>query len=192
MKKTIIMSLAAVSALLSGSAMATSSANDSSYATLNFSGRVTSNLCQVSTSDVVKDIDLGEVTKTQIQDGSQKKQSFSVQLNNCDTTVSQISYILSDSNSNVSSANYLQPTSGDTSAQGVGVYVEKSDGTAITTGTSNSIDVLKNGTDALPQQTIALQAYVDSTTPKDITGVVAGTVNAAGTLTIKAVAATTP
>ena len=89
MKKTI-MSLAVVYALFSGAAMAASAANDSSYATLNFTGRVTSNLCQVSTNDVVQSIDLGEVTKQQITDRAVKKQSFSVTLNNCDTTVSKI------------------------------------------------------------------------------------------------------
>ncbi|EEZ9068109.1 fimbrial protein [Escherichia coli] len=188
MKKTI-MSLAVVSALFSGAAMAAGADNDSSYATLNFSGRVTANMCQVSTSDVVKDIDLGEITKTQIKDGTQKKQSFSVQLNNCDTSVSQISYILSDGNNNKDQATYLQPTSGDTSAQGVGVYVETSDGTAIVTGQTNNIDVLKNADGALPQQTIALRAYVDAINVDKTTGVVGGTVNATGTLTIKATTA---
>ncbi|MFT2321189.1 fimbrial protein [Escherichia coli] len=188
MKKTI-MSLAVVSALLSGGAMAASADNDSSYATLNFSGRVTSNLCQVSTSDVTKDIDLGEITKQQITDGSQKKQSFTVSLNNCDTTVSQISYVLSDGNNNVDQAQYLLPKSGDTSAKGVGVFVETSGGDAVTTGETKTIDVLKDADgSALPQQTIALQAYVDKTGA--VTDVSGGTVDATGTLTIKAATAT--
>lgn len=188
MKKTI-MSLAVVSALFSGVAMAESADNDSSYATLNFSGRVTSNLCQVSTSDVTQSIDLGEVTKQQITDGATKKQSFSVTLNNCDTTVSQISYVLADGNNNQNTAAYLQPKSGDTSAQGVGVYVTKSDGSAITVGTKYDIDVQKanDGTSALPQQVIALTGYIDSITPGDASSVVGGTVEATGTLTIKAV-----
>ncbi|HAV8693346.1 TPA: type 1 fimbrial protein [Escherichia coli] len=188
MKKTI-MSLAVVSALFSGVAMAASADNDSSYATLNFSGRVTSNLCQVSTSDVTQSIDLGEVTKQQITDRATKKQSFSVTLNNCDTTVSQISYVLADGNNNQNTAAYLQPKSGDTSAQGVGVYVTKSDGSAITVGTKYDIDVQKanDGTSALPQQVIALTGYIDSITPGDASSVVGGTVEATGTLTIKAV-----
>ncbi|MKO33735.1 type 1 fimbrial protein [Escherichia coli] len=192
MKKTI-MSLAVVSALFSGAAMATSADNDSSYATLNFSGRVTSNLCQVSTDNVTQSIDLGEVTKQQITDRATKKQSFSVTLNNCDTTVSQISYVLADGNNNKNQATYLQPKSGDTSAQGVGVYVTKSDGTAINVGTKYDIDVQKanDGTSALPQQVIALTGYIDSITPGDVSGVVGGTVEATGTLTIKAVKANT-
>ena len=188
MKKTI-MSLAVVSALFSGATMAASADNDSSYATLNFSGRVTSNLCQVSTDSVTQSIDLGEVTKQQITDSATKKQSFSVTLNNCDTTVSQISYVLADGNNNQSQAAYLQPKSGDTSARGVGVYVTKSDGTAINVGTRYDIDVQKanDGTSALPQQVIALTGYIDSTTPGNASGVVGGTVEAIGTLTIKAV-----
>ncbi|GDA12128.1 F1C major fimbrial subunit precursor [Escherichia coli] len=190
LKKTV-MSLAIFSALLSGSAMAASAANDSSYATLNFTGRVTSNFCQVSTNDVTQSIDLGEVTKQQIADGSTKKQSFSVTLNNCDSTVSKISYVLADGNNNQNTANYLQPKSGDTSAQGVGVYVTKSDGSAITVGTKYDIDVQKanDGTSALPQQVIALTGYIDSITPGNAESVVGGTVDATGTLTIKATAA---
>lgn len=187
MKKTI-MSLAVISTLFSGAAMAASAANDSSYATLNFSGRVTSNLCQVSTDNVTQSIDLGEVTKQQITDGATKKQSFSVTLNNCDTTVSQISYVLTDGNNNQNTANYLQPKSGDTSAQGVGVYVTKSDGSAVTVGTKYDIDVQKgdDGVSALPQQVIALTGYIDSIVPGDVSSVVGGTVDAIGTLTIKA------
>jgi len=181
--------LAMFSILLSGGAMAASADNDSSYATLNFSGRVTSNLCQVSTSDVTKDINLGETTKQQITDSSQKKQSFTVRLNNCDTTVSQISYVLSDGNNNADQAGYLLPKSGDTSAKGVGVFVETSGGDAVTTGETKTIDVLKDADgSALPQQTIALQAYIDKT--GDVSGVSGGTVDATGTLTIKAVTAT--
>lgn len=192
MKKTV-MSLAVVSALFCGAAMATSADNDSSYATLNFSGRVTSNLCQVSTDNVTQNIDLGEVTKQQIKDSATKKQSFSVTLNNCDTSVSQISYVLADGNNNQSNAAYLQPKSGDTSAQGVGVYVTKSDGSAIQVGQSYNIDVQKDtdGNSALPQQVIALTGYIDSITPGDDSGVAGGTVEATGTLTIKAVSGVT-
>ncbi|MXC97192.1 fimbrial protein [Escherichia coli] len=188
MKKSIL-SLVVLSSIFSGGALAASAANDSSYATLNFSGRVTSNLCQVSTNDVTKSIDLGEVTKTQIANSSQPKQSFSVTLNNCDTTVADISYILTDTNNNTSSAPYLVPVNTDTSAQGVGVYVTKSDGTAIQVGNKYTINVQKEGTNALPQQSVALTAYVDSITKGDVTNVVGGTVDAAGTLTIKAAAA---
>jgi P pilus assembly protein, pilin FimA len=146
-------------------------------------------LCQVSTSDVTKDINLGETTKQQITDSSQKKQSFTVRLNNCDTTVSQISYVLSDGNNNADQAGYLLPKSGDTSAKGVGVFVETSGGDAVTTGETKTIDVLKDADgSALPQQTIALQAYIDKT--GDVSGVSGGTVDATGTLTIKAVTAT--
>lgn len=57
MKKTI-MSLAVVSALLSGGAMAAlnngQADNSASTATLNFTGKVTSSLCQVNTSDLTK------------------------------------------------------------------------------------------------------------------------------------------
>lgn len=190
MKKTI-MSLAVVSALLSGGAMAAGASNDTSYATLNFSGRVTSNLCQVSTADTTTDVDLGEVTVTQVKDGTYKPQSFVVTLNNCDTTVDSIAYTIADKNGSAGvTADYLEPESNDTSAQGVGVFIEKSDGTPITIGSEESLDVQKDGTGALSQQSIALRAYVKD---KGVVGnVVGGTVNASATMTIKTAAAVVP
>ncbi len=66
MKKTI-MSLAVVSALFSAGAMADLSAdgkadNSASTATLNFTGKVTSSLCQISSDDIAKTINLGEIS----------------------------------------------------------------------------------------------------------------------------------
>ncbi|EAB1452168.1 type 1 fimbrial protein, partial [Escherichia albertii] len=72
MKKTL-MSLAVVSVLMSGSAFAAignngqATNNDASQATLNFAGKVTSSLCQVNTSDVTKDIELGEVSSAALK-----------------------------------------------------------------------------------------------------------------------------
>lgn len=143
MKKTML-SLAVISSLFSGAAMAAGADNNSSYATLNFSGRVTSNLCQVSTENTTTDINLGEVTVSQIKEGTYKPQSFVVTLNNCDTTTNSITYTIADKNGSAgATAQYLEPESNDTSATGVGVYVEKSDATPITIGSEQSLDVQK-------------------------------------------------
>ena len=187
--KKMIMPLTMVSVLMSGSALAAPGANDSSQATLNFNGRVTSSLCQVKTDDVVKDIYLGEVSKSALEANAQgPKQSFQVNLINCDTTVSDISYVLSDANGNGTAA-YLIPKSGDTSATGVGVYVEKSDGTPVGVGNTQTLTVTKNGTDALSEQVIPLRAYIGAQGgAAGVAAVTAGTVDATGILTIRATA----
>ncbi|EFK4281095.1 TPA: type 1 fimbrial protein [Escherichia coli] len=191
MKKTI-MSLAVVSALFSGAAMATSAANDSSYATLNFSGRVTSNLCQVATDSAVTNVDLGEVTVSQLNGGNQRStpQSFNVALSNCDTSVKTISYTLSDNNAADSVRGYLIPSSGDTSAAGVGVYITKSDGTPVEMSKTISHAVETDGENALPSQKLSFTAYIAPAA--DLQGhmqnISAGNVSAQGTLTIKATA----
>ncbi|EGD4780846.1 fimbrial protein [Escherichia coli] len=186
--KKMIMPLTMVSVLMSGSALAAPGANDSSQATLNFNGRVTSSLCQVKTDDVVKDIYLGEVSKSALEANAQgPKQSFQVNLINCDTTVNDISYVLSDANGN-GTANYLIPKSGDTSATGVGVYVEKSDGTPVNVGNTQTLTVTKkDGTDALSEQVIPLRAYIGAQGGAGgVSAVTAGTVDATGILTIRA------
>lgn len=192
MKKNMT-ALFIASALFSGMAMADAgvlATNDSSQATLNFEGRVTSNACQVSTSDVNKTIELGEVTMTQLDYGSgSQAQSFNVELVNCDTNTESISYTLADVNGSASSMDYLIPESGDTSATGVGVFVEKSDGTPVTTGQEVTVDNLgQDATGTLSSQTIALKANIRKTDSNvDATP---GSVNAKGTLTIRTAVST--
>ncbi|EEW3330182.1 fimbrial protein [Escherichia albertii] len=188
MKKTL-MSLAVVSVLMSGSAFAAPAANDASKATLNFMGRVTSSLCQVKTDDLVKDIQLGEVSKSALEaTGQGPAQSFQVNLINCDSTTNDISYVLADANNNGNSK-YLVPKSGDTAATGVGVFVETSDGTPVDIGTEQDLDVVANGGNALSEQVIPLRAYIGTqggTAGTLGTDVSAGTVDATGVITIRA------
>lgn len=189
MKKTI-MSLAVVSALMNGVAFAAPADNDASKATLNFSGRVTSSLCQVKTDDLTKDISLGEVSKSALAaSGQGPAQSFQVNLINCDTTTNDISYVLADANGN-GAATYLVPKSGDTAAEGVGVFVETSDGTPVDIGTAQTLDVVSNNGAALSEQVIPLRAYIGTQNGQGGTiganGLKAGTVDATGVLTIRA------
>ncbi|MEE7423786.1 fimbrial protein [Escherichia marmotae] len=177
------------SALFSGTAMAGAddlATNDSSSATLNFEGRVTSNACQVATDNLEQTINLGEVTLNQIEnnDGS-NPQSFTVSLVNCDTNTSGIFYTLNDSNGSEGNQEYLIPTSTDTSAKGVAVYVQKSDGTTVTTGEEVELsDLGVSGSDTVSTQNIALRAMIKKT-PALATDVTPGTVNAKGTLVIR-------
>lgn len=190
MKKALI-PVVMSSVFFCGGVMAAAADNDSSHATLNFTGKVTSNLCQVSTTDTVKDINLGEVTKTQITSGAYRPQSFTVTLNNCDTTTNSISYTIADNNGSAgATGQHLEPLSDDTSARGVGVFIQKSDGTAVQIGQEQSITVQKEGANALPQQSIALRAYISKKAGVTDANVSGGTVNANATMTIKTAVAT--
>ncbi|EEZ5278313.1 type 1 fimbrial protein [Escherichia coli] len=200
MKKTI-MSLAVVSALLSGHAMAELNTsgqadNSASTATLNFTGKVTSSLCQVNTSDLTKTISLGEVSAAQLKNsnGRAPSHSFSVGLTNCDPSVSNITYVIRDGNSSPDQAQkesgYLIPKSDDTSAKGVGVYITDPKGTAIKIGQNKDFGVVTDKNGALSEQTIALAAYIGTESGSAANGdVFPGNVNAVGIMTIKAATA---
>ncbi|EHX8829538.1 type 1 fimbrial protein [Escherichia coli] len=196
MKKTI-MSFAVVSALFSGAAMAAltngQADNSASSATLNFSGKVTSSSCQVSTSELTKTISLGEASAAALTGGGQSPfQSFTVSLANCDPTTANITYTIRDGNglpgqgANVSE--YLIPKSSDTSASGVGVYIADPEHNAIQIGANKNAGVTKVDGKAESEQTIALTAYMKAT---GATGSVVkpGVVDAIGIMTIKAAVA---
>ncbi|WP_097478608.1 fimbrial protein [Escherichia coli] len=193
MKKHVL-NLAIASVLVSGSAFAAApGANDSSTANIDFTGKVTSSLCQVSTADLNKTIALGEISASALQNGGKAPaQSFSITLNNCATDTGEISYVFSDANGSSAQAAYLEPKASDTAASGVGVFLEQSDGTAIHIGKAENLDIIKNtnGTDALPQQTIPLKAYIGKKNAQST--VTPGTVDASAVLTIRTVAATAP
>lgn len=195
MKKTI-MSLAVVSALLSGSAMADltdgQADNSASTATLNFSGKVTSSLCQVSTADLTKSIVLGEASAAALANGGQSPyQSFNVSLANCDPTTANITYTIRDGNglpgAEANESEYLIPKSTDTSASGVGVYIADPEHNPIKIGANQNAGVTQVGGVAESEQTIALTAYMKATGNAD--DVKAGVVDAIGIMTIKAAAA---
>lgn len=198
-----LMSLAIFLPLISGHAMAVAAAapqlnangqsdNSSSYATLNFTGQVTSSLCQINTSDLNKTISLGDITTAQLKNGSGRGPShtFSIGLSNCAPNLSNITITIRDGNGNGNNNEYLTPKSDNTSAKGVGVFITNpGGGTPITIGNSNNITVAKDGANALSEQTISLDAYIGTTTKTadSNNSVLAGTVDATGVITIKAV-----
>lgn len=198
MKKTL-MSLAVVSVLMSGSAFAAignngqATNNDASQATLNFAGKVTSSLCQVNTSDVTKDIELGEVSSAALKavNGRGPSKTFTVDLVNCDGDLTDITYVFQDKNGS-NTNDYLVPESSDTAAKGVGVYLEDENNQKINVGDTKQQTVV-NGADgkALPNQTIPLAAYIGTTTGKASTGndVTAGIVKASAVMSIRATTA---
>lgn len=201
MKKTI-KSLAVVSALFSGAAMAALDAdgkadNSASTAQLNFTGKVTSSLCQLKTDDLVKEIALGEVSASQLRSGTGRApaHSFNVTLENCDSTVNQISYVIRDGNGSpdqgTATATYLIPKSSNTSAKGVGVFIVDPEGDAIDIGETKTYGATKGESGALPNQTISLAAYIGTASGQadNTNSVTAGDVNAVGVMTIKATAA---
>ena len=196
MKKTI-MSLAVVSALLSGSAMAAVSANgqadnSDSTATLNFTGKVTSSLCQINTADLTKTISLGEISAAVLNTANAHSpfQTFTVGLSNCDPSVANISYTIRDANGlpdqGGQTSTYLIPKSGDTSASGVGVFIADPEGAHIDIGETKNVGVTMVGGKAQSEQSIALTAYIAKSGTEAAT---AGFVDATGIMTNKATAA---
>ncbi|WP_334375462.1 fimbrial protein [Escherichia coli] len=201
MKKTI-MSLAVVSALFSGAAMASDLASDgkadnsASTATLNFTGKVTSSLCQVETSNITQTIALGDVSASLLKETGKRgaSKSFSVKLVNCDPTVSDISYVIRDANGSsaagASTSKYLTPVMNDLSAHGVGVYIVDNNDKAVDVGSTVHYGIIKDDSNhALSEQTISLGAYIGAQVDggADVT---AGTVDATGVMTIKATTGT--
>ena len=193
MKKTL-MSVVMASVLVSGSAFAALDAagkgdNGASQATLHFSGKVTSSLCQVATDDVKKEIPLGEISASQLKNGTGRgpAQGFTVDLENCDSSLANIDYVIQDANGS-QNTKYLLPVSGNESAKGVGVYITKAGGEELT-NFKGSQAAAKDGNDALPRQSIALEAYLgtisgaaeNDTAPT----VTAGLIDATGIMTIK-------
>ncbi|EGM7736316.1 fimbrial protein [Escherichia albertii] len=196
MKRTI-MSLTVASVLLSGSAMAVVSENgqadnSASTATLNFTGKVTSSLCQVNTADLTKTISLGEVSAAVLNTSGahSPRQSFTVGLSNCDPSVSNITYTIRDANGlpdqGGETSPYLIPKSSDTSASGVGVFIADPEGNDIQIGQSQTVGVTKIDGKAQSEQSIALTAYIGKVIKGQVT---AGVVDATGVMTIKATAA---
>ncbi|WP_431732910.1 fimbrial protein [Escherichia albertii] len=180
------------SLVFSGAALAELANNDASNATLNFSGKVTSSLCQINTDDVAKEIELGELSLAALKaSGKGPAKSFSVGLINCDTTLNSISYTIAGQNNTGNNVDYLIPVSNDESAQGVGVFIQKNDGTKVTIGKQESINVVKDNDKALSAQSIPLQAYIGTqsgSADEDGSNVTAGTVNATAIMTIRTAA----
>ncbi|HAX4763366.1 TPA: type 1 fimbrial protein, partial [Escherichia coli] len=170
-----------------------STANDASQATLNFSGKLTSSLCQVATDDVVQNIQLGEISKAALAVGGRgPSHSFSVKLKNCDSSVNGITYAIRDTNG--SQSGYLTNKSGDDYAKGVGVYLEDSSNKALTlNGQEHNFVVAANGGQALPDQEIPLAAYIGTLTAAggniDNSTLMAGIVDASAVMTIRTSAA---
>ena len=197
MKKTIV-SLAVVSSLFTGAVMAAPAANDASTATLDFTGRVTSSLCQVDTNSVNQTIELGEVSSAALKaTGTAPAKSFDVSLVNCDTTTNSITYNIADANSTgaAATANYLQPYSNDDSARGVGVFIQTADHQDVTIGQDKTLAVVKgNNGAALSNQTISLTALIATVDKRADTNnvVTPGSVSARGVMTIKASAPAAP
>ncbi|EFE8063252.1 type 1 fimbrial protein [Escherichia coli] len=200
MKKTI-MSLAVVSALFSAGAMAADninangqSDNSASTATMNFSGKVTSSLCQVNTTDLVKTISLGEISAAVLNTAGAHSpaQTFTVGLSNCDPSVTNISYTIRDGNGLPENAQtqsgYLIPKSTDTSAHNVGVFIADPEQKAIQIGETKNFGVTKIDGKAQSEQTISLTAYMGNVAG-GADQVTAGVVDATGIMTIKATAA---
>ena len=192
--KKCALAISMMSALITGSVYAAPAGNDASQANLEFNGKVTSSLCQVDTSNISQTIDLGELSTSALKaTGKGPAKSFAVNLINCDTSLNSIKYTIAGNNNTGNDVNYLVPVSSDTSATGVGVYLQDNNGTPVKIGTETSVPVVMNAGEALSDQSIPLQAYIGTTTGNPDQGSVkAGTVSASAVMTIRTAAAALP
>lgn len=187
MKKGAL-AIAMMSAFITGSVYAAPADNNTSQANLDFNGKVTASLCQVDTSNISQTIDLGELSTSALKaTGKGPAKSFAVNLINCDTTLNSIKYTIAGNNNTGSDTKYLVPVSNDTSATGVGVYLQDNNAAPVEIGTEKSVPVVANAGAALSDQSIPLQAYIGTTTGNpDANGTVkAGTVSASAVMTIR-------
>lgn len=191
MKKSAL-TLAVLSSLFSGYSLAAPAENNTSQANLDFTGKVTASLCQVDTSTLAQTIELGELSTSALKEtGKGPAKSFAVNLINCDTTLNSIKYTIAGVNNTGGDTQYLVPVSNDTSASGVGVFIQDNNGQDVTIGQEKTVPVVSNNNSALSEQSIPLQAYIGTTTrAADKNGSVkAGTVAASAVMTIRTAAA---
>ncbi|WP_064359479.1 fimbrial protein [Raoultella ornithinolytica] len=163
-------------------------ASDASVATVDFSGSVTSNTCQLDTSSVQQTVNMGEVKVASLQNGGMgPRQNFSINLVDCDDQTQGFQVTFEDNNGSDSSRNYLTNTSqgNGLEATGVGVMIAHiNNGTDLTLGQpadmEASVDAGNNNA-AWPQQVISFDAYlkgIENQTPT------AGYVNASASVSI--------
>ncbi|HFD8275012.1 TPA: fimbrial protein [Raoultella ornithinolytica] len=160
-------------------------ASDASVATVDFSGSVTSNTCQLATASAKQTVDLGEVKlSTLANNGSGPRHNFSIELVDCDTNTQGFEVTFEDANGFDPQRNYITNTSqGDgLEATGVGVMIADIDnGSELTLSQATNVSASVDASgDAWPQQTISFDAYLKGVE----TNPTAGYVNASATVSI--------
>lgn len=163
-------------------------ASDASVATIDFTGSVTSNTCQLDTASTKQTIDMGEVKVSTLENnGNGPRHNFKIQLVDCDNATQGFQVTFEDNNGFSSTRDYLTNTSqgNGLEATGVGVAIANIDnGSVITLGqpvnVQASVDA-SNNNEAWPQQTISFDAYLKGVGQGKPT---AGYVNASASVSI--------
>lgn len=160
-------------------------ASDASVATVDFTGTVTSNTCQLATDSASQSVNLGEVKVSTLENyGSGPRQSFSINLVDCDASTQGFEVTFEDAQGFDSSREHItNVTKGDgLEAAGVGVMIANIDGGGdVVLGQATTIEASVDANDsAWAQQTISFDAYLKGVEANPS----AGYVNASATVSI--------
>ncbi|HCR2161356.1 TPA: type 1 fimbrial major subunit FimA [Enterobacter asburiae] len=168
--------------LISSAVLATlffaSAANANYGGRINFEGEVVSAACAVDANSVNQTIQLGQVRTGAFSAAGQVagKVPFSIQLNDCDTTVSSTASVGFIAAQDANDANALAVNGGAGAATGIGIYITDASGSVVTPdGTESSAVTLIDGKNVLPFH--AQYVSTDAT-------VTAGTANATTTFRV--------
>ncbi|WP_163923147.1 fimbrial protein [Raoultella planticola] len=159
--------------------------SNASVATLDFSGSVTSNSCQLATDSVQQTVNLGEVKTSTLQNNGQgPRHSFTINLVDCDSSTKGFEVTFEDLQGYDANRDYITNVSmGDgLEAKGVGVKIAKVDEGSdieLSTPVTMAASVDASG-DAWPQQSFSFDAYMAGVGNT----VSAGYVNASATVSI--------
>ncbi|QGH60613.1 fimbrial protein [Serratia proteamaculans] len=185
MKKTLLVSSLLTSSLLSVSALAATTVPGG---TINFVGTVVDTACAVQAGQggTNSTVDMGQITLRSFKDPADKTkfvanqlagapQQFNIVLADCDTSTQKNAAITFKGVAASGNSKVLAAGSGAGSAQGIGLQIFDSAGTAIDLGSASPAMVLNDG-----ENNMAFSAdYIStSVTPK------AGQANATATFTV--------
>ncbi|MFZ5210256.1 type 1 fimbrial major subunit FimA [Enterobacter kobei] len=147
MKYAIISSAVLASLFIAGAA------NASFGGRINFEGEVVNAACAVDANSTNQTIQLGQVRSGSFNAAGQLagKVPFSIQLNDCDTTVSSTASVGFIAVQDATDQNALAVNGGAGAATGIGIYITDASGTVVTPdGTESSAVTLIDGKNVLP------------------------------------------
>lgn len=150
------MNAAIYSAIAAGFLMAGAAHADTvttSGGTINFAGQVVDGACSVSADSMNQTVTLDQVRAAKLAAAGQaagQSKSFSIKLEDCDTTTYSNATVTFNGQSDVTTAGALANNAGAGAATNVALQIYGQDGQALPLGTESAAAVLTNGENILP------------------------------------------
>ncbi|MDW2740976.1 fimbrial protein BcfA [Atlantibacter subterraneus] len=164
-----------VTALITGSALMTASAATVTVngGTVNFKGEVVNAACAVSAKSVDQTVTLSQVRTVRLATSGQlanQKESFTIDLEDCDTTVATSAAVIFNGQEDASAAGALANTAGAGSAGHVALQLFGPDGNKLAIGDTSSTVTLVDGSNVIPLS-VDYIATDDAATPGNVAAV---------------------